>query len=41
METEGAKRTIANITVHFVKPFRSEYPEEEDIAIVEGEPLGL
>ena len=32
---------MANITAHFVKPFSSEYPEGEDIAIVEGEPLGL
>lgn len=32
---------MADITTHFVKPFRSEYPGEEDIAITEGEPLGL
>ena len=43
--TTGQKRKMADIKVHFVKPFRSEYPAvdgtEEDISIVEGQPLGL
>ena len=41
--TQGgdAKRTMANITVHFVKPFNSVYPDGEDITIEEGNPLGL
>lgn len=38
---DGTKRTIASITVHMTRPFNSVYPDSEDIAIVEGEPLGL
>jgi len=36
---------MANIRAHFVKPFRSEYPAvdgtDEDVSIIEGQPLGL
>jgi hypothetical protein len=32
---------MANITVHFKRPFRSENLEGEDIAIEEGLPLGV
>lgn len=34
--TEGLKRTIANFTVHFNRPFRSENLDGEDVAIYEG-----
>jgi hypothetical protein len=36
----GLKRTIANITVHFKRPFRSDNLGE-DVAIEEEVPLGL
>lgn len=32
----GLKRTIANFTVHFNRPFRSENLDGEDVAIYEG-----
>jgi len=35
-ETTGLKRTIANFTVHFNRPFRSENLDGEDVAIYEG-----
>ena len=34
--TPGLKRTIANFTVHFNRPFRSENLDGEDVAIYEG-----
>lgn len=34
--TSGLKRTIANFTVHFNRPFRSENLDGEDVAIYEG-----
>jgi hypothetical protein len=34
--TPGLKRTMANFTAHFKRPFRSENLDGEDVAIYEG-----